>query len=258
MARCPPSGGVGWSPRRSAPSARRRSPSPLELSHGCDAVPPPGPLGLILLGSGPRRPPTPPQRSEPTANPGGIRGVCSDVDRGRWGQRSACVPGAGSTWRSLDAPEPGWTEPGFDDATWLRGPAQLGVAEADHETELQLEGPSVALRHTCVAPVLLATILALPPGPCPPHHRGPPRGAGGTPGSAVLRLRARSRGPVQLRGQPLRAVRHGSEVQGHASGQVAQILRVHLEGLAEVALVLGVRLDPPEPTQEHDALEEGL
>ncbi|HAM70618.1 MAG TPA: hypothetical protein DCM86_03130 [Verrucomicrobiales bacterium] len=54
----------------------------------------------------------------------------------------------GSIWRYLDLgpdPGPGWMKPGFDDAAWLSGPAELGYGDGDEATVMRF-GPDPAAK----------------------------------------------------------------------------------------------------------------
>ncbi len=56
---------------------------------------------------------------------------------------------AGSVWRYNDLgldPGPGWTEAGFNDASWAEGPAPLGYGDGDEATVIS-HGPSSVSKH---------------------------------------------------------------------------------------------------------------
>lgn len=55
---------------------------------------------------------------------------------------------ANATWRYLDGGvlAPGWTDPGFDDAAWAAGPAQLGYGDGDEATVISY-GPNASQKY---------------------------------------------------------------------------------------------------------------
>lgn len=68
---------------------------------------------------------------------------------GAYGQGSIELLAAGSSWRYLDNgvfPGSDWTLPGFDDAAWSIGPAQLGYGDGDEATTVSF-GPDPDNKH---------------------------------------------------------------------------------------------------------------
>ncbi|MGB1015015.1 MAG: hypothetical protein ACPG4T_12840, partial [Nannocystaceae bacterium] len=70
-----------------------------------------------------------------------------DGSSGETGEGSLLVA-AQSLWRyTTQTPPPEWTEPTFDDLSWVEGAAPLGSGVADVVTQLDANAPSVWLRH---------------------------------------------------------------------------------------------------------------